>query len=192
MARTCTQIIAAALAVCAPLVVSVAKAQQEQEVNYAAKLFYANFDEDVLLFAGGGVEEICNGASPPIVTAYVSERSDGTRVLRSESHDVPFVLYYTDLPPIEFIGQTCQAMFDGDPATVPVQPFASGTGFVRLRYVAHTDGVVDITNSIVGQATGPDGRSWLARGWADFAEDNGVLIGDPAEFQGLSIEEIKR
>lgn len=43
-----------------------------------------------------------------------------------------------------------------------------------------------------GVATSPDGTSWRVRTWADFAIDDGELIGDPSEFQGLAIHRMGR
>ena len=75
---------------------------------------------------------------------------------------------------------------------MPVPPFASGVAKLKQRISSSPDGVDEIVNGVSGFATGPDGTMWKVRTWADFVVDNGVLIGDPAEFQGLSIHEIRR
>lgn len=163
-----------------------------EELQHPAGRFYGNFDEGVLAFTGGGVEEICNGEPEPTVPARIVERGDGATVLRAMSPALPFVLYRSELGAPEFIDQTCQALFDGDPSTTPVQPFATGLGRFKERIVAGPDGVEHHVNGVNGWALGDDGAIWKVRSWADFIIDNGELIGDPAEFQGLTLREIRR
>ena len=161
------------------------------EVDHPAGRFYGGFGAGVLLFTGeGGAEAICNGEIEPMVSARVFERNDGSSLLKARDRDLPFVLYHTDLDALAFIDQTCAALFDGNPETVPVEPFASGTGNFKERIRSTPDGVDDIFNGVNGFATSPDGTTWKVRTWADFVVDNGVLIGDPAEFQGISIRQI--
>ncbi|MDH3682525.1 MAG: hypothetical protein OEV40_21530 [Acidimicrobiia bacterium] len=197
MSKIFRRTIAAGLAACMLLAGSVTAAEATrgrgyEEQEHPAGRFYGNFELGILLFTGGGVEEICNDAPEPVVLARVFERNDGTVVLRAYTREMPFVLYYSELGAPEFIDQTCQALFDDDPETMPVQPFASGTGRFRERIVTTPDGVEDHFNAVSGRATGPDGTTWKVRTWADFIIDNGVLIGDPAEFQGLSIRQVGR
>jgi hypothetical protein len=54
------------------------------------------------------------------------------------------------------------------------------------------DGRLNITNAVNGIASAPDGNSWKLRGWADFVVADGVPVGDPAEFQGLTVRRIGR
>ncbi len=162
------------------------------EIDHPAGRFYGNFDLDILLFAAGTAEDICTGEPEPTVRARVQERADGTTMLWARSDDVPFVLYRADVGAPEFIEQTCGALLDGDPATVPVQPFAAGVGRFRERSVTSPDGVVAITNSVSGLASSPDGTTWTVRTWADFDLVDGMPVGDPAEFQGLAIRQVQR
>lgn len=187
--------IAAGMAVCLLLAGSataaVAAPRGYVEVDHLAGRFYGGFGSGVLLFTGeGGAEDICNEAPEPVVTARVFERNDGSVDLKVDAQEVPFVLYHTDLDAVAFIDQTCGALFDGDPLTVPVQPFASGTAKFRERISSSADGVDEIFNGVNGFANSPDGTTWKVRTWADFVVDNGVLIGDPAEFQGISIHQV--
>jgi hypothetical protein len=197
MSKITRRAIVALVATCLLLAGSVTAAEARsgrgyEEIEHPAGRFYGNFEEGVLLFTGGGVEEICNEGPEPMVLARVFERRNGTTVLRANTRDMPFVLYHSELGAPEFIDQTCQALVDDDPATTPVQPFASGTGRFRERIVTTPDGVEDHFNAVNGRATGSDGTIWKVRTWADFIVDNGELIGDPAEFQGLTIREIRR
>jgi len=191
-ARTTLAFVTATVGVTA-MVATPAAAEPQGYVEQVvpAGLFYGNFELDVLLFTGGGVDEICNGAPEPVVSARVYERNDGSVDVRINAEEISFVLYSSELGAPEFIDQTCEALFDGDPETVPVEPFASGTGKLKQRISSSPDGVDEIVNGVNGFATAPDGTTWKVRTWADFVVDNGVLIGDPAEFQGLSIHQIR-
>ena len=188
--RTTMGVIAATAGTAMMAMPAAAAPQGYVEQDVPAGLFYGNFELDVLLFTGGGVEEICLDAPEPMVPARIFERNDGSVDVNVNAEEVPFVLYSSELGAPEFIGQTCEALFDDDPSTVPPQPFASGTGKVKVRVSSSPDGVDEIVNGVNGFATGADGTTWKVRTWADFVVDNGVLIGDPAEFQGLSIQQI--
>lgn len=188
--------IAAGVATCLLLAASVTTAEATRrgyvEQDHPAGRFYGGFGSGVLLFTGDGAEDICNGRPEPVVSARVFERRDGSMILRVNGQKVPFVLYYSELNALEFIDQTCEALFDDDPDTMPVQPFASGTARYRERTDTSPDGVEEIFNGVRGFATSADGTRWKVRSWADFVVDNGVLMGDPAEFQGLSIRRVGR
>jgi hypothetical protein len=163
------------------------------EVDHPAGRFYGGFGSGVLLFTGeGGAEDICNQVPEPTVTARVFERNDGSVDLKVNAQEVPFVLYDTELDAISFIEQTCELLFDGDDETMPVQPFASGTAKFKERISSSPDGVDEIFNGVNGFASSPDGTTWKVRTWADFVVDNDMLIGDPAEFQGISIRQLGR
>lgn len=135
MPTTIRQTIIAMLAVCLLLAGATTAASAgprgSTQQDHKADRFYGNFELGILLFTGGGVEDICNGAPEPIVTARVFHQKNGTVRLRVKTQDVPIVLYHSPLGAPEFIDATCGAMFDGDPTTMPVQPFATGTAKSR-------------------------------------------------------------
>ena len=197
MSTIVRRVIAAVAVICVLLAGSVTVASAESqgfvEVDHPAGRFYGGFGAGVLLFTGeGGAEAICNGEPEPVVSARVFERNDGSVDLKVNARDLPFVLYRTDLDAIGFIDQTCGALFDDDPETVPVQPFARGTGNFKERISSNSDGVDEIFNGVNGLAASADGTTWKVRSWADFVVDNGELVGNPAEFQGLSIRKVGR
>ena len=66
-------------------------------------------------------------------------------------------------------------------------PFAMGSANFSERITVHPDGYEEHANGVNGMATSPDGTTWKVRTWADFAIDDGVLVGDPADIQGLAI-----
>lgn len=169
---------------------SASSGRTSESQEHPAGRFYGNFEIGVLLFTGGGVEEICTGGPEPLVPARITERRDGTVVLRAKTNEMPFVLYRSGLGAPEFIEQTCLALFDDDPGTEPIQPFARGVGKFRERIVTSTDGVEQHQNGVWGLARDDDGAVWRVRSWADFIIDNGELLGDPAEFQGLTLRSI--
>ncbi|WP_299443453.1 hypothetical protein [uncultured Phycicoccus sp.] len=167
--------------------------QGYDEVDHEAGRFYGNFDIDVLLFAGETAEYLCSGAPVPVVTARVYQRNDGGADLKVNSAGMPVYLYHSPLGAPEFIDETCAAVADGDPSTVPVPPFAVGTARFKERITVSAEGVVEIYNGVNGTASDSAGTTWKVRTWADFVlDDDGVPIGDPADFQGLALHEIGR
>lgn len=185
--RTITTVVAACLLLAGITTAASAAPQGYDQQDHMAGRFYGNFELNVLLFTGDEVTDICNGAPEPIVTARVFSRQDRTVDLKVNARDMPIFLYHSPLGAPEFIDATCTAMFDGDPTTTPVQPFATGTASFKERITVHPGGFEEHVNGVNGVATSPDGTSWKIRTWADFTIDDGVLIGDPAEFQGLAI-----
>ena len=116
----------------------------------------------------------------------------GSTDLHASDGGMQIFLYHSPLGAPEFIDATCQAMFDGDPSTYPVAPFVSGTAHFREHITVHPDGYEEHVNGVTGSATSPDGTRWRVRTWAAFAIDDGMLVGDPAEFQGLSLHQLGR
>lgn len=148
-------------------------------------LFYGNFDQGILLFAGGTAEDHCN-EEPPTFDARVFTRRDGSIDLKVNSTEVPIYLYSSEFgSPPELIDATC-AELDAD-RSVPLQPFADGEGRVRMRLEFAPDGNVHVVNSTVGAASAADGTTWRVRGWADLMIVDGKPVGDPSEFQGLRV-----
>lgn len=164
--------------------------QGYEEIDQKIAFFYGDFDEDVLLFAGATPAEWC-GEDPGVPSVgTLAPKPDGTTVLRSIDRDVPLYLYSSDLGAPEYIGATCAVLFDGDPTTVPDEPFATGTGMVKQKVVEQGDGVERHVNSVVGRAWSPTDR-YVLKAWADLMVVDGVPQGDPAEFQGLTVKEIR-
>lgn len=146
-------------------------------------LFYGNFDEDVLLFAGGTAVDFCNGIEPTH-DARLFFRADGGLNFKVDNSLQPIYLYSTPLGAPEFVGATCEALEGG---ADPVEPFAQGEGRVRMRLDIQADGSVHVVNSTVGTASSDDGTTWKVRGWADLLVVGGVPQGSPEDFQGLRI-----
>jgi hypothetical protein len=165
--------------------------QGYDEEEHESGRFYGDFDLEVLLFTGDTVENYCNGAPEPVVTARVYHRQDGGAELKANSGGMPIYLYHSPLGAPEFFDETCAAVADGDPSTVPVPPFAAGTANFKERITVSADGVVEISNGVNGTAGDSEGTMWKVRTWADFVlDDEGMPIGDPADFQGLTLHEI--
>lgn len=182
--RLLTTLAVAAIAL--TTVTSSAHARGYERVQLVEGLFYGNFDEDVLLFMGSTAQDFCNDLEP-VHDAREFHRADGSIELRVDRSAHPIYLYSSPLGAPELIDATCDAMFDEDPATVPIEPFAAGDGLVRMRIEIAPDGTVHVVNSTVGSASSADGSTWKVRGWADLMIVDGRPDGDPADFQGLRV-----
>lgn len=181
----------AAGALLAGSLTSAAAAPAYQTVPVEPDRFYGDFEADVLLFAGVPAEDLCTDEPLPVVPGRLFDRPDGISVVNVNA-SVPVFVYHSPLGAPEFVDETCAAMDDADPTTEPVSPFASGTGRLTERVEILPDGRLNITNAVNGIASSPDGRSWKLRGWADFVLADGVPVGDPADFQGLTVHLIGR
>lgn len=189
--RTITAVLAACLLLAGAATTAAATPRGHDEQPHVEGLFYGNFDEEILLFAGATTEDFCNG-NEPTAPARVFHRRDGSVDIKVDAVTYPTYLYSSPLGAPELIAATCEAMFDGDPDTVPLEPFAVGEGLVRMRIEIAPDGTVHVVNSTVGSATSADGTTWRVRGWADLVIVDGVPVGSPADFQGLAIQQVGR
>lgn len=156
-----------------------------RQVPGQVDLFYGDFEQDLLLFAGQPPQDFCRGATGTPTTFRAVERGDGSTVLLGSDRDVPIYLYSASVGAPDFIGEVCTAMFDDDPATEPPDPVATGTGSVVQRITIEPDGTEHVKNDTVGTAWSGDGVRWIVRGWADLVIEDGMPVGDPAQFQGL-------
>lgn len=188
--RTTTTVLAVG-ALLAGSLAGAAGAPAHQTVPVEPDRFYGDFEADVLLFAGVPAEDLCTDEPLPVVPGRLFDRPDGISVVKVNT-SVPVFLYHSPLGAPEFVDETCGAMHDADPTTEPVSPFASGTGRLTERVEILADGRLTITNAVNGIASAPDGNSWKLRGWADFVVADGMPVGDPADFQGLTVRRIGR
>lgn len=160
--------------------------------------FYGTFDQDpnVTVLVGGTAEEFCLdnpedpfNAEPGTAPLRVFPDDDGSVDLRVDDNGQPIHLYYQSVgggP--EWIEVVCAAYFaDG---TVP-EPFASGTAHLKVRLTIDGN-VVDVFNSVNGIAVGDDGTAYKVRAWADLVVVDGVPQGNPEDFVGTKIVEIRR
>lgn len=153
--------------------------------------FYGTFDQDpnVALFAGGRIEEFCFG-DPGAAPLRVFLRNDGTVDLKVNDKDQPIYLYHTDFNDIPtWLGAICPGIAGGD---TPPEPFAAGEADLKVRITVVSDDLLEIFNSVNGKATGTDGSEYKVRGSADLILENGVPLGDPREFVGFKLTEIRR
>lgn len=162
-----------------------AAADQPGSVPGAVDLFYGDFEQGILLFAGQQPEDFCTGDTLTPTALRAVQRGDGSTVLLGSDREVPIYLYAASVGAPELIGQTCDAMFDDDPGTVPPAPIATGSGSTVQRITIETDGTQHVKNQTVGTAWSEAGVRWIVRGWADLTVVDGMPVGDPADFQGL-------
>ena len=171
---------------------SEAVSQGYVEQDHAAVRFYGSFEKGILLFTGLEPESLCTGEPEPTVSARVFARQDGSVDLKVNVREMPIFLYHSPLGAPEFIDETCGLLFDGDPSTQPAEPFATGAANFKERIRVAPGGDEAHFNGVNGFATDADGATWKVRTWADFTIVDGMLIGDPVDFQGLSIHQVGR
>jgi hypothetical protein len=187
-----TRIFGAALAVLMLLAVPASADSQgfiEDEFDYG--FFYGTFDEspNTALFAGGTLEEFCF-SDPGVAPLRVFLKHDGTVDLKVNAKGQPIYLYETDYNDIPvWLDAVCPGIAGG--AAAP-EPFAVGVADLKVRISEISPERVEIFNSVNGMATGTDGREYKVRGTADLVVENGVPIGDPREFVGFKLTEIRR
>ena len=153
--------------------------------------FYGTFDQspNVALFAGGTLEEFCF-SDPGTAPLRVFLRGDGTVDLKVNDKDQPIYLYYTDFNDTPtWLDTICPGIADGEAAP---EPFATGVADLKVRITVVSDDLIEIFNSVNGKATGTDGTEYKVRGTADLTVANGVPLGDPKEFVGFKLTEIRR
>lgn len=161
----------------------------EDEFEYG--FFYGTFDQspNVALFAGGRIEEFCFG-DPGTAPLRVFLRNDGTVDLKVNDKDQPIFLYDTEFNDIPtWLGAICPGIAGG---VAPPEPFATGDADLKVRITVVSDDLLEIFNSVNGKATGTDGTEYKVRGTADLIVENGVPLGDPREFVGFKLTEIRR
>ncbi|MEE9417725.1 MAG: hypothetical protein V3V01_20775 [Acidimicrobiales bacterium] len=189
----------------AAIAVTTASADETQQGNDKAfrtemvsvELFYGGLGNEFTLFVGFTAEDACNEVEESMARARVRERSDGTLTVKTRRiRGIDLFMYEFDGDAFDFIDQTCEAMFDDDPTTQPLQPVAVGKGWVKVK-LSGLDSLDDIggfrvRNTAKGKVTAEDGRSWKVRGHASFQlHEEGFPDGDPADFQSLRVKEIR-
>jgi hypothetical protein len=164
--------------------------QDELEYGY----FYGTFDQtpNVALFAGGPLEEFCDDGNPGTAPLRVFPRADGTVDLKVNDKDQPIYLYHNDtndIPP--WLDAVCAGIEAG---AAPPAAFAAGDADLKVRVtvVSEEEGNLKVFNSVSGKATGIDGTEYKVRGTADLVVEAGAPVGDPWDFVGFTLTEIRR
>ena len=161
----------------------------EDEFEYG--FFYGTFDQspNVALFAGGPIERFCI-EDPGTAPLRVFLRKDGTQDLKVNDKDQPIFLYYTEFNDIPmWLDTICPGIVKG--GTAP-EPFATGAADLKVRISVISDERLEIFNSVNGKARGTGGAEYKVRGTADLTVVNGVPLGDPREFVGFKLTQIRR
>ncbi|MFC6285784.1 hypothetical protein ACFP3Q_01020 [Nocardioides sp. GCM10027113] len=162
----------------------------EDELDFG--FFYGTFDQqpNVALFSGGPLEQFCDFNDPGTAPLRVFLRNDGTVDLKVNDKHQPIYLYETDFNDIPtWLGAICPGIAEGD---APPQPFATGQADLKVRISVISDDLLEIFNSVNGKAMGTDGTEYKVRGTADLVVENGVPVGDPRDFVGFKLTEIRR
>jgi hypothetical protein len=162
----------------------------EDEFEYG--YFYGTFDQspNVALFAGGPIEQFCV-SDPGTAPLRVFPRADGTVDLKVNDKDQPIYLYDTNFNDIPiWLDAICPGIVDDGDA--PPAPFATGDADLKVRITVFSDDNLKIFNSVNGKATGTDGTEYKVRGTADLVVEGGAPVGDPRDFVGFKLTEIRR
>ena len=169
-----------------------AKGFIEDELEYG--YFFGTFDQtpNVTLFAGGPIEKFCDD-NPGTAPLRVFPRADGTVDLKVNDKDQPIYLYETTFNDGDYIPMWLDAICPGIGAgDEPPVPFATGSADLKVRITVVTDDHLKISNSVSGKATGTDGTAYKVRGTADLVVVDGAPVGDPRDFVGFKLTEIRR
>ena len=166
-------------------------------VEDALSYGYLYAEAGYILTAGQPIEDWCGplqGSAP--LRVFVD--GDGLATLKVRgAQDQALYLYEFAGPPPALIGMACGAIFDDDPTTVAPAPIGTGSGLMKTTI----DGIegpsdlggFDVFNSVNGVVSGADGTTWKVRGAADLTiGEDGIPVGDPATFQGVTVQEIRR
>lgn len=160
--------------------------------------FYGTFDQspNVALVVGGTAEEFCEdnpedpfGGEPGMAPLRTFLKHDGSVDLKVNDKNQPIHLYHTELNVAAWIVEACDAYFSGGGAPAA---FASGTADLKVRISVLSENLVDVFNSVNGTATGVDGTEYKVRAWADLIVENGMPVGDPRDFVGFQMHQIRR
>lgn len=157
--------------------------------------FYGTFDEqpNIALFAGGTFEDFCAAdpdGGPGTAPLRVFPRRDGTTDLKVNDKDQEIYLYETEFDDIpEWLGAVCPTLGGGGAAPAW---FATGEADLKVRVSVLSATTVEVANSVNGTATGTDGTEYKVRGTADLVVVNDVPQGDPRDFVGFKLTEIRR
>lgn len=183
MRRKMTMLVTVVAMIMAAAAPAVAEPQGFVEDEFHYGFFYASFELGVVVFAGGPVESFCEG-EPGTAPLRVFERNDGSVDLKVDARDQPIWVYRVDVEPPVLVEQVCSGQI------APPEAFATGTANLKARISILTNGVQEVSNGVNGKATSADGTRWKVRTWADLTVVDGVPQGDPAEFQGVKIQQI--
>jgi hypothetical protein len=162
-------------------------------LDYA--LLYDDPGEGIVVTAGVRIEQFCFGDTATAPLRVFTDQNDTSTLKVRGEQDVPIFVYQFAGPGPALLGTACAALFDDDPATQPPEPWAEGSGLLKLT-VTGTEGPNDpggfhVANSVNGRVITVDGTHWKVKGNSSFDVDEvGVPIGDPADFQDASIHRI--
>jgi hypothetical protein len=159
--------------------------------EFPVGLVYGTFDEDpnLTLLVGGTVEEFCPG-DPGTAPMRVFPRNNGTLDLKVNDKDQPIYLYEQTVgDSFDWIDAVCGKL-EGNPDTV--EPYAIGTADLKVRTSVISDELVDVFNSVNGELIASDDTEYRVRASADLIVENGVPVGNPADFVSFELTEIRR
>lgn len=130
-------------------------------------LVYGYWSDGLLVLTGLTAEEFCQ---PPIDAIFgprqtvIDRPNEG--IIGFVKAGVPVSVYEYSGPELsvenpsggfDLLVENCGAIVDGDPATVPIEPLATGEAELRVMFRATGDGSFDYHSSTVGTVVTADG-----------------------------------
>jgi hypothetical protein len=160
--------------------------------EFPVGLVYGSFDQvqNVTLLVGGTVEEFCP-EDPGSAPMRVFFRNSGAVDLKVNDKDQPIYLYETAGDSMDWINDVCVAL-DENPDMDVVETYATGTADLKVRVSVISDELVDVFNSVNGELVANDGAEYRVRASADLIVQNGVPVGNPADFVSFNLKKIGR
>ncbi len=161
------------------------------EAELEEGFFYGTFDQspNVALTAGNPIEGFCLGeeGTAPL---RVFERKNGAVDLKVNTKNWPIYLYETDFNDVPaWLEDICPGIVAGQ---TPPEPFATGEADLKVRTSVVSEDLIEVSNSVNGKATSTDGTEYKVRATADLVVVDGVPQGDPRDFIGFTLTEIRR
>lgn len=158
--------------------------------------FYADLEGELIALVGPALaEDNCQGDGFATVTKTYRQRRDGSWTERWRARST-MSIYSSPLDPPAWIAEQCELILSG---AAPPEPLATGRGRVRSFISALTspDGPpvpgARIVNRTKGVVRTNDCQRYRVRARADLVLDDDLNpIGDPADFQSLSVTRIGR
>jgi hypothetical protein len=112
-------------------------------------------------------------------TIVTTTPGNGSFQERINYHNEPLLVFDTDVMSIPEFGAWaaagCEAFLDDDPATMPPEPVATGTGRLDSHVQVDADGTARIHNGVVGRVTTTDGRDVHLRTFVKLTVTDGMM-----------------
>jgi hypothetical protein len=132
-------------------------------------------DGEYAVVTGPPFSEGCVGQGFSLTTAQGVSRGNGTFSQTWRIKNINVMVFEWEGDVFDLIGQNCEAIFDGDPETMPVEPIAVGEGRHSFKVSGDQNGV-HIRNTLTARVTTTDGQRAHVNTFASFDDGPGGLV----------------